>query len=247
MTDLSEIMSQLEAAGTIQNRKIYTRHGAVEPMFGVSYAALGKIAKPVKSNNTLACELWDTKNHDARVLALRITNSAEITEKQLVNWIADADNYILVEGLGGLCAKTAYARKISDNLRDKASEWPASVGWFIVACTAENPNVWQVGELRSLIHQIEAEITNRPNRVRHEMNAAMIAIALRDGNLRKAVLASARRIGPVKVDHGQTGCKTPDIEAYVERTLAHRETLAQRRAARLQKKTQQQRRTAKAV
>ena len=39
-------MEQLKAAGTTQNRKVYARHGAAEPMFGVSYADLGRIAKP---------------------------------------------------------------------------------------------------------------------------------------------------------------------------------------------------------
>ena len=97
-------------------------------------------------------------------------------------------------------------------------------------CTAEDPDVWSVEELRGLLRQIEAEIGERPNRVRHEMNGALIVMALRDGNLRRSVLAAARRIGPVKVDHGQTGCKTPEVAPYVERTLAHRAAKAARRA-----------------
>jgi hypothetical protein len=30
-------------------------------------------------------------------------------------------------------------------------------------------------------------------------------------------LAAAARIGPVEVDHGETGCKTPDAAAYIKR------------------------------
>ena len=231
MAQLSEILAQLEAAGTAQNRKVYARHGAAEPMFGVSYAALGKIAKPIKTDHELAQQLWATGNHDARVMALRVADPAELDEPLARRWLADVDNYILAEGLGGLCAQSPHARALSDAWRDRPGEWQASTGWFIVTCTAEDPRIWSVGELRALVRQIEAEIAGRPNRVRHEMNGAMIVMALRDGNLRRSVLAAAARIGPVKVDHGQTGCKTPEVAPYVERTLAHRAAKAARQAA----------------
>ena len=237
MTQLSEVMADLEAAGTAQNRKVYARHGAAEPMFGVSYAELGRIAKPIKTDHTLAQELWDSGNHDARVLALRVADAAVLEESLAGRWLRDVDNYILAEGLGGLYAQTSHARALSDSWRDRPDEWPASVGWFIVMCTAEDPGVWSVEELRGLLGRIEAEIDQRPNRVRHEMNGAMIVMALRDARLRRSVLAAARRIGPVEVDHGQTGCKTPEVAPYVERTLAHRAAKAARQAERAAKRS----------
>ena len=229
MAQLPEVMAALEAAGTAQNCKVYARHGAAEPMFGVSYAELGRIAKSIKTDHALARQLWSSGNHDARVLALRVADPAALDETLARRWLADVDNYILAEGLGGLCAQTPHARALSDSWRDDPGEWPASVGWFIVTCTAEDPGIWSVGELRALVRQIEAEIAGRPNRVRHEMNGALIVIALRDGNLRRSVLAVANRIGPVQVDHGQTGCKTPEVAPYVERTLAHRAARSKRR------------------
>ena len=230
-SNVSAVMAQLEAVGTAQNRKVYARHGAAEPMFGVSYAELGRIAKPIKTNLPLAVDLWDTGNHDARVLALRVADAAAVDESLASRWLRDVDNYILAEGLGGLCAQTPHARALTYSWRDQPDEWPASVGWFIVTCTAEDPKVWSVEELQGLMGQIEAEIAERPNRVRHEMNGAMIVMALRDAGLRRSVLAAAGRIGPVKVDHGQTGCKTPEVAPYVERTLAHRAAKAARQAA----------------
>ena len=229
---LEQVMAELEAAGTAQNRKIYARHGAAEPMFGVSSANLNKLAKRIKTDHALATRLWDSGNHDARMLALRTADPAAMDDTLAQRWLGDVDNYILADGLGGLCSQTPHARTLSDTWRDDPNEWPASVGWFIVTCTAENPAVWSQQELHGLLSQIEAEIGERPNRVRHEMNGAMIVIALRDDTLRAAVLAAAARIGPVKVDHGQTGCKTPEIAPYVERTLAHRAAKAARRASR---------------
>lgn len=226
--DVDSVMAMLAEAGTAQNRKVYARHGAAEPMFGVSYKNLGLIRKQVGVDHELALELWDTGNHDARVLALQTAEAAAVTPETAARWAGDVTNYILAEALGGLCAGTGHARALSDAWRDDPGEWPASIGWFVVACTAENPEVWTAAELKDLVRQIEAEIGARPNRVRHEMNGALIAIALRDGNLRRSALAAARRIGPVVVDHGQTGCKTPEVAGYVERTLAHRAAKAAR-------------------
>jgi len=188
-----ETLARLEELGTPQNRKVYPRHGVDGPLFGVSYANLRKLAKRLAPDPRLAADLWSSGNHDARVLALRVADPDALDEPLARRWLGDVDNYILAEGLGGLCAQTPHARTLSDSWRDDPGEWPASVGWFIVICTAEDPEVWSVGELRVLLDQIEAEIAVRPNRVRHEMNGALIVMALRDGNLRRSVLAAARR------------------------------------------------------
>ncbi|WP_419946460.1 DNA alkylation repair protein [Candidatus Poriferisodalis sp.] len=231
MSTLQDVMAQLELAGTAQNRKVYARHGAAVPMFGVSYKDLGRIAKPLKTDHSLAAELWDSGNHDARVLALRLADASAVSKTRARRWLRDVDNYILAEGLGGLLAQSPKARELSDEWRDSPSEWPASVGWFIVACTAEQADLWSTGDLRALVTEIEAEIGERPNRVRHEMNGALIAIGLRDEGVRRMVLETAGRLGPTQVDHGETGCKTPDIAPYIDRTLAHRAKVAARRAA----------------
>ena len=222
MASVTEVLAQLEAVGTAQNRKVYRRHGAAEPMFGVSYKELGRIGKPLVGDNQLAEALWRSGNHDARALALRIADPSRLTAGLVHDWLSAVDNYVLAEELGRLVARSGLAREISDALRDLPAEWPASVGWFIVACTAEAADIWSVDDLRVLLRQIRVELADRPNRVRHEMNAALIAIGLRDGNLRRSVFAIDRALGPIIVDHGETGCKTPAITPYVERTLAHR-------------------------
>lgn len=71
--------------------------------------------------------------------------------------------------------------------------------------------------------EIESDIHGSPNRVRHAMNQALICIGVRNNALRKKALAVAKRIGKVEVDHGETGCKTPDAASYIDNTLAHRE------------------------
>ena len=50
----AQAFEQLRLAGTAQTRKTYLRHGVSEPMFGVSYADLGKLAKKAGTDQDLA-------------------------------------------------------------------------------------------------------------------------------------------------------------------------------------------------
>lgn len=59
---LEETLQQLEMYGTSQNRKVYKRHGVNDPMYGVSYADLGKLKKRIERHHGLAVQLWKTGN-----------------------------------------------------------------------------------------------------------------------------------------------------------------------------------------
>src|SRR5262245_6929861 len=83
---LSETMRALESAGSAQTRKTYARHGASEPMFGVSFADLKKLVKRIGVDHELALALWDTKNHDARVLAMKVADPAQMKPADLDRW-----------------------------------------------------------------------------------------------------------------------------------------------------------------
>ena len=63
------------------------------------------------------------------------------------------------------------------------------------------------------------------------MNSALIAV----GGSRPALTGRAKQvaadIGKVEVDHGETGCKTPDAVGYIDKMLAHRGAKAARRGS----------------
>lgn len=65
---------------------------------------------------------------------------------------------------------------------------------------------------------IARDIHTRQNRVRYSMNTALIGIGTRSDALEKKAIAIAEQIGPVDVDHGETGCKTPDAASYIRKT-----------------------------
>lgn len=219
--DVAEAMAALEAAGTEQNRTLYPRHGVQGPLFGVSFASLENLRKQIKTDHDLALGLWATGNHDARVLAAKIVDPARLTAKVADQWAKDCDNYIVVEALAKPIAQSPVGEARAAAWKDKKGEWIASLAWATYA------NLALLGRLdvttgRQLLRQIEREIHDRPNRVRHEMNGCVIAIGVAIQECRQAALAAADEIGTIDVDHGETGCKTPDAWEYIDKTVKHR-------------------------
>ena len=82
-----------------------------------------------------------------------------------------------------------------------------------------------------VIGQGQESVVRVLGRAHDERDLADITIALRGAGLRKQAVATARRIGPVLVDHGETNCKTPAAIPYIEKTVAHREAQAAKKAA----------------
>ena len=230
-------MADLKKAGTAQNRKIYTRHGASEPMFGVSYGDLNKLAKTYKGQHDVGIELFASGNHDARQLAAKIVDPDRFTNKLADEWVRAVDCYITAEAVAGVVSNSPVARSRSDAWRDRKNEWIASAGWAVLAFSADDEAVWSTADLQALLKQIETEIHDRPNRVRHEMNMAVITIGLRSPGLRRNAVATAKRIGPVVVDHGETNCKTPEAIGYIDKVVAHRAAQAARDTAKAAKAT----------
>lgn len=216
-------MQALEDAGSEQNRKVYRRHGIGGAQFGVSYAALAKLAKKIKTDHELAQQLWKTGNHDARVLATMIADPEQATEAQLEAWREDLDQYVICDAfVRYFVSRTPVARKKAEAWSRSDEEWSGRAGWLLLASVAMSEDREGDAYFEKRLAEIEEGIHQARNRVRDAMNGALIGIGLRNARLRTQALAAARRIGKVHVDHGETGCKTPDAAAYIERAQARR-------------------------
>lgn len=219
---LQEAMKQLEAAGTAQNRKIYARHGANANMFGVSFANLYKFQKQIKVDHELAGQLWATGNGDAQVLATLVADPNAMTDKQAEEWAKTVTNYGLAELLGRLLIKSPLARKKAEKWHKSKDEWIASVGWVLICGLAMEDAELPDEYFDPYLKLIETGIHKQKNRVRYEMNGALIAIGLRNQALEKRAVGIAKKIGKVIVDHGETNCKTPDAAEYIKKAQAYR-------------------------
>lgn len=238
--DAKQALKALEAAGTAQNRKVYGRHGVKGPMFGVSYAELGKLKKRIGTDHGLALELWKSGNHDARVLAAMVADPERATARQLEGWLKDCHDHVAAHAVAQLAGRSPKALEMAQTWIGSKKEFVAAVGWDVLAMLAQaRPDVPDA-VFAKLLKTIESTLQASPNRARYSMNGALISIGLRGGDLRERALAAAERIGPVDVDHGETGCKTPQAAAYIRKAEAYR---AKKKKAKATKKKSSSRKT----
>lgn len=218
-----EIMEELESLGTEQSRKIYRRHGAGDNHFGVSFANLYKLQKRLKINQELAVQLWATGNTDAMTLATMIADPKQFDEATLENWLTGLSYYMLVDLYArNIVAKSDHADRLMDKWIPSDEEWISRAGWELMAQKAmSNSKISDEFFLKAL-DLIENTIHQNKNRTRHSMNAALIAIGLRNDALHEAAVKSAEVIGKVEVDHGNTSCKTPEAVPYMAKGWARK-------------------------
>ncbi len=225
----TEAMKELRTNGRAETRKTYRRHGVRGEMFGVSYAVLGKMKKKIKTDQSLAEQLWATSNLDARVLATMIADPATIRISTLHAWAKNLDNRGLAGALSNVAADAPSAKKLMQKWTVAKDEMIGCAGWHTLASMARQDNGLSNVFFDKYLETIESKIHTSKNWVKYAMNNALINIGVRNPALEKKAIAAAQRIGKVEVDHGETNCKTPDAAAYIKKTVAHNKKKAKRR------------------
>jgi len=214
------VMTELKKKGSEKTRKIYARHGmATDKMFGVSVADLKVMAKQIKGQQALACELYATNNVDAMYLAGMIADGSQMSRKQLNDWAesASALRMIAEYTVPWVAVENAEAREI-------AMEWikskkVAASGWCTYSgiLATKLDEELDLEEIEKLLGTVAEGINNAQDRERSAMNAFVIAVGTYARPLLKKANATARQIGEVSVDVGDTSCKVPLASAYIEK------------------------------
>jgi 3-methyladenine DNA glycosylase AlkD len=228
VTNANVILTEIESLGTEQARKTYRRHGVGENVWGVSYSDLGKYQKKLKINHEIALDLWASGIHDAQILALMIADPQQADSATLDKWVKTLNNYVITDAFGAYVAKTPLARQKAEAWIKSDQEWVGAAGWDILGILASNDTSLPDSYFEPYLGIIERDLHTSKNRTRHSMNNALISIGARNLNLQPNAVATAKRIGKVKVDHGQTNCKTPDAISYMQKVIDHRAQKAEK-------------------
>jgi len=228
VTNANVILTEMESLGTEQARKTYKRHGVGDKVLGVSYSDLGKFQKKIKTNHDIALDLWASGIHDAQILALMVADPQKADSATLDKWAATLNNYVITDAFAGYVAKTPFARQKAEAWIKSDHEWIGAAGWDILGTLASNDASLPDSYFEPYLGIIERDLQTSKNRTRHSMNNALIAIGARNPNLQPNAVATAKRIGKVKVDHGLTNCKTPDAISYMQKVIDHRAQKAEK-------------------
>ncbi len=216
--NVAQILKTLGSMGTEQNRVLFRKRGATDPIFGVSPADLEKFRKQIGVNHELALELWRTGNLDARMLAAQVADPQRISPADLDRWASAIRYYPLADIFATkLAARSRHARdRVAAWTRSK-DEWLGRAGWMILGELAQRDQVLSDAQLTREIERIESTIHPAPNFTRDAMNKTLIAIGSRNPRLRELALTAARRMGKVKFDHPDGESDTPDAATEIRR------------------------------
>jgi 3-methyladenine DNA glycosylase AlkD len=222
MPTVESIMAELKKKGKETHRKVYARHGApAERMFGVSVADLKVIAKTIKGEQALACELYETENVDAMYLAGIVADGAQMTRKQLEAWANAGGIMSMISEytVPWVAVDSPHGRELALKWMQSKTEHVAASGWCtyvgIVATTPDEE--LDLPEIDGLLNVVVKEIKGAPDRVRYTMNGFVIAVGTYVKPLLKQAKDAAKKIGTVYVDMGDTACEVPLATASIEK------------------------------
>jgi 3-methyladenine DNA glycosylase AlkD len=163
-------------------------------------------------------ELWNTGNAEARILALLIADPARISRADADALIKDGSIRFLGCYLSNLLGRGSIADATMREWMKSEEECHREIGYGILGVRLrDHPESISDTDAKKILATIEKEIHRSPNWARYAMNGALISIGVFKPTLRKKAIEVAKRVGKVKVDHGETNCKTPDAVSYIEK------------------------------
>jgi 3-methyladenine DNA glycosylase AlkD len=214
------MLEELKALGQNSYKKVLLNHGIKEPVFGVKVEHLKKFQKKIKKDYQLALDLYDTGVYDAMYLAGLIADDGRMTAKDLQRWVERANCASLCDyTVAWVAAGSQHGWEMARKWIESKKEAVATAGWatfgHLVALTDDAD--LDLDELTALLDRVRRTIHDQPNRVRYVMNGFVIAVGSYVQPLTDLAVRTAKQIGPVSVDVGDTACKVPDAAAYIEK------------------------------
>ena len=218
----AEILRELTPLGRENIKQIFLKHGIKEPLLGVKIEELKKIQKRIKKDYQLALDLYDTGIYEAMYLAGLIADDLKMTRKDLQHWADKATcNALCGSTVAWVAAESLHGWDLALQWIDSPKETVAVAGWATLSSLVaiKNDTELNLTELTQQLLRVQKTISQERNRVRYAMNNFVIAVGTYVVPLTDFALQTARKIGQVTVDVGDTSCKVPDAPDSIEKIL----------------------------
>ncbi|HYL65212.1 MAG TPA: DNA alkylation repair protein [Candidatus Methylomirabilis sp.] len=137
MADVKSVLALLKKKGNEKTRQTYARHGMeAERTYGVSAADMKAIAKNLKGQQALACELYSTGVMEAMYVAGMVADGAQLTEKQLDEWAEGAAGMQMVAEytVPWVAVENSHRRELALRWMKSDREHVAAAGWCTYVC-----------------------------------------------------------------------------------------------------------------
>jgi len=220
MPNAKTILADLKKKGKEKTREIYSRHGMnPDRVYGVSTADMKSVAKSIRGNQALACELYSTSVMEAMYIAGMVADGAKMSAQELQAWAEGAADLQMIAEytVPWVTVENPAARDLALKWMDSKKELVAAAGWCTYSglLATKNDADLDRAEIENLLERVAKEIHSAQNRVRYTMNNFVISVGSYVTPLLKKAKAIAAQIGDVSVDMGETACQVPVASAYI--------------------------------
>jgi 3-methyladenine DNA glycosylase AlkD len=215
-TEVLDILQEnRDARGEANWKAMGDRTGGLTS-FGIGLTRLRAIAKQVGRDHDLALQLWNERNHDAKVIGLLIDDPKQLTRDQIERQVDDAGPGMLSHVLSS-CDATLPKSPIAFEI---AKDWMASTdpvrrsrGYGLVYELAKDKKDARLTDefFLGCVETIGKTIAKEENSVRVGMGGALLSIGKRNRTLNAAAITVATAIGPIHFSDGDRKCEPMDV------------------------------------
>jgi 3-methyladenine DNA glycosylase AlkD len=216
----AEIVKQLKPLGSDSYKRTMLNHGIQEPLYGVKISELKKFQKRIKKDYQLALDLYDTGIYDAMYLAGLVADDPKMTKADLRRWLAKTTSPALCGfTVAWVAAESLHGHELALEWIESNDEKTAVAGWATLSglVSIKEDAELDIAELKQLLRRVQKTIHQQPDQVRYVMNGFVIAVGSYVKELTSLAVRTAKKIGPVAVDMGDTACKVPFAPEYIRK------------------------------
>ncbi len=197
MNSAAEIVEHLRTLGSPADAAGARRFG-IDPrveLLGIRAPVLRALARRFRRNHPLALALWETRVHEARILAALADDPAQVTRGQMERWARACDNWAATDACCCvLFDRTPFAVEKAHAWSRRRSEFVKRCGFVLMAGMAVHRKELPDEVFLEFLPVIRREATDPRNFVRKAVNWALRQIGKRNPSLRRAAIAEGERI-----------------------------------------------------
>lgn len=215
-----EVMAYLEAHRNAAVKRIYTSHGAIEPLFGVKLGDLKTLKKKIKTDHRLALELYQTGNSDAMYLAGLIEDPEQVTARQMEEWIKTANWDMLSDRcVAAVAAKTPFAFELARRWVASSNESTVCAGYgiYCILFSVLDDREIDFDEVRRLLDEMTGKIHDQTLRVQNGMKNFLINAGIYIKPLHDVALVAAEKIGAIEPAIVKNSCNIQTAVDYIKK------------------------------
>ncbi|HEL9597641.1 TPA: DNA alkylation repair protein [Streptococcus suis] len=223
MTELNNILDQLQAASHTGTLKRYEKIGETKPYYGVPMGAISGIAKAYKNRLDLFVPLWQTGVLEAQYLAIQLakTKPNQLTLEDLENCLDEQVSVNVLDKLASIIlSKRKDSRDREEILLAKDEAIFNRLGWFLRAKYFAGKSASNK-EIEETLDHIRQHLQTADPLVQWTMNQCLVEIAVAYPDYLEQGLAIGQELAvysDMKVPKGCTSAYAPDwIEALLRR------------------------------